>query len=253
MPSAFIRFYAELNDFLPREQRQTAFMVSFQENTTVKHLIESLGVPHTEIDLILANSEAVDFAYRVHDGDRISVYPVFESMSIAPLERLWQRPLRQPRFVADTHLGRLSAYLRMIGFDTLYQNNYSDSELARLSQSENRILLTRDRGLLKRNQVTHGFFIRSDDPFTQLISVMKRFDLHDEMQPFTRCLSCNGLLETVKKEQVFSRLPPNTVQIFVDFKICRSCGKVYWKGSHYTRMSALLRRINQSREEQGND
>lgn len=248
MPSAFIRFYAELNDFLPRKQRQIAFMVSFQENTTVKHLIESLGVPHTEIDLILANSEAVDFAYRVQDGDRISVYPVFESISIAPLARLWRRPLRQPRFVADTHLGRLSAYLRMIGFDTLYQNNFLDSELAWLSQNDNRILLTRDRGLLKRNQVTHGFFIRSDDPFTQLTSVIERFDLYDEMQPFTRCLNCNGLLETVKKEQILNRLPPNTAQIFVDFKICRSCDKVYWKGSHYTRMSALLNRIKLSRQ-----
>ncbi len=241
MPSALFRFYAELNDFLPVIQRQTEFTVSFQVNTTVKHLIESLGVPHTEIDLILVNGESVDFTYRVQDGDRVSVYPVFESLNIKPLTRLWKHPLRQPRFIADTHLGRLAAYLRMAGFDTLYRNDYSDSELALLSQSESRIVLTRDRGLLKRNQVTHGFFVRHDEPFLQLVSVIERFDLHNELKPFTRCLRCNNLLDTVAKENILDRLPANTAQTFVEFKICYSCDKVYWKGSHYKRMSALIK------------
>ncbi len=248
MPNAFIRFYAELNDFLPAPQRQTTSVVPIQINTTVKHLIESLGVPHTEIDLILVNGEAVDFTYRVQDGDRISVYPVFESLNIAPVTRLWKRPLRRPRFVADTHLGRLAAYLRMTGFDTLYRNDYSDNELASLSQSENRILLTRDRGLLKRNQVTHGFFIRHDEPFLQLVSVIERFDLHNDLQPFTRCLSCNNLLDKARKEDILDRLPVNTAQTFVEFKICQSCGKVYWKGSHYNRMSAMINRLQSFRK-----
>jgi len=243
MSSALFRFYAELNDFLHVMQRQTDFMVSFQANTTVKHLIESLGIPHTEIDLILVNGESVDFTYRVQNGDRISVYPVFESLNIKPLTQLWKRPLRKPRFIADTHLGRLATYLRMTGFDTLYRNDYSDSELASLSQSENRILLTRDRGLLKRNQVTHGFFVRHDEPFLQLVSVIDRFDLHNELKPFTRCLRCNNLLDTVAKENILDRLPANTAQTFVEFKICYSCDKVYWKGSHYKRMSALIKQL----------
>jgi uncharacterized protein with PIN domain len=136
----------------------------------------------------------------------------------------------------------------MTGFDTLYRNDYSDNELASLSQSENRILLTRDRGLLKRNQVTHGFFIRHDEPFLQLVSVLERFDLHNDLQPFTRCLSCNNLLDKARKEDILDRLPANTAQTFVEFKICQSCGKVYWKGSHYNRMSAMINRLQSFRK-----
>jgi len=145
MATAFFRFYAELNDFLPRRRRQREFAVPLDGSPAVKHVIEALGAPHPEVDLILVNGQAVDFSYHLQDGDRVSVYPVFETFDITPLNRLRPHPLRQPRFVLDGHLGRLAAYLRMLGFDTLYTPHAEDERLAQLASDEKRILLTRDR------------------------------------------------------------------------------------------------------------
>ena len=146
--TAEFRFYEELNDFLPENRRKILFPFAFEGTPSVKDSIEALGVPHTEIDLILVNGISVDFGCLIRDGDRISVYPVFESIDITPLVRVHSQPLREPRFVLDMHLGRLARYLRMLGFDTLYRNDYADAELARISSQEYRILLTRDPGLL---------------------------------------------------------------------------------------------------------
>lgn len=183
---AWFRFYAELNDFLPPERRMASVARPFVDAAPVKDMIESLGVPHTEVDLILANGVSVDFAYVVRDGDRLSVYPVFEALDITPLVRLRPRPLRESRFVLDTHLGRLARYLRMAGFDTLYRNDYSDAELARISLAEKRILLTRDAGLLNRGMVTHGYYVRETTVRRQFAEVMRRFDLRGSVRPFTR-------------------------------------------------------------------
>jgi uncharacterized protein len=206
MSRACFRFYAELNDFLLPERRAGAFIRSFEENPSIKDAIEALGVPHTEVDLILVNGESVDFSYLVQDGDRVSVYPVFESLDITPLARVRPRPLRETRFVLDVHLGRLASYLRMLGFDTLYRNDYTDDTLAGISSAERRILLTRDRGVLKRSQVTHGYCLRETDPRRQLVEVVRRFDLFRAMAPLQRCLRCNALLEPVSKESIVERL-----------------------------------------------
>jgi uncharacterized protein with PIN domain/sulfur carrier protein ThiS len=208
MNCVYFRFYAELNDFLPKSKRQVTFAFPLQNRTSVKDLIESLGVPHTEVDLILVNGESVDFSYIVQPNDRVSVYPVFESIDVTPLVRVRPQPLREPRFVLDTHLGRLAAYLRMFGFDTLYRNDYLDEELARLSSTEHRILLTRDPGLLKRSIVTHGYAVRASNPKRQLGEVLQRFDLFGAVSPFARCLRCNGLLHPVSKEEISNRLLP---------------------------------------------
>mgnify|MGYP001084246786 CR=1 FL=1 len=243
MKQATFRFYAELNDFLPPQKRQVAFSHPFEGRPSVKDLIEALGVPHTEVDLILANGESVDFSYIVQDGDRISVYPVFEAFDITPILRVRPKPLRVVRFVLDTHLGRLAAYLRLLGFDTLYRNDYGDEELARTSREERRILLTRDRGLLKRSMVTHGYCVRETDPRRQVLEVVRHFDLWRQVEPFRRCLRCNGLLEAVAKEEIADRLPPRTRQHYDEFFICRTCGRVYWKGPHVERMTGLVRDI----------
>jgi uncharacterized protein with PIN domain len=231
MKVAYFRFYAELNDFLPPARRFVAFRESFEVSGSVKDMIESLGVPHTEVDLILANGESVDFSYLVRDGDRISVYPVFESIDITPLLRVRPRPLRQTRFVLDVHLGRLANYLRMLGFDTLYRNDYRDEELARVSRDEERILLTRDRNLLKRRAVEHGYCVRETRPRRQLLEVLERFDLLGSVAAFTRCLRCNGLLGPVATA-------PHS-----EFRQCASCGQVYWKGSHYQRMQQFIQSL----------
>jgi uncharacterized protein with PIN domain len=241
MTHAHFRFYAELNDFLPRERRSVTFTHSFHGSASIKDRIEALGVPHTEVDLILVNGESVDFSYRVRDGDRISVYPVFESIDITPVVRVRPQPLREPRFVLDIHLGRLAGYLRMLGFDSVYRNDYTDAELARVSSEEHRILLTRDRGLLKRSRVTHGYCLREiHSPRRQLAEVLRRFDLFNAMQPFRRCMRCNDLLHPVSRDAVQDRLPPLTREHYEEFHRCASCDRIYWKGSHYDRMRAFI-------------
>jgi uncharacterized protein with PIN domain len=235
-----LRFYAELNDFLPYRLRQRAHEHAMERGATIKDVIEALGVPHTEVDLLLVNGEPVDFGYTLRDGDRVSAYPVFESLDISGLQRVRSAPLRELRFVLDVHLGRLAAYLRLLGFDTLYANDYDDPTLARISRDERRILLTRDRGLLKRAAVTHGYFVRETDPQGQLVEVVYRFDLVGTVKPFTRCLRCNGVLAPVAKETVVDRLPERVRASQEAFWRCASCGQVYWQGTHHERMRRLI-------------
>ena len=248
MSTASFRFYAELNDFLPDERRQVSFDYIFQGRPAIKDAIEALGVPHTEVDLILVNDVSVDFTCGLHDGDRVCVYPVFESLDITPLVHLRPKPLRVTRFVLDIHLGRLAKYLRMLGFDSRYQNDFEDGELARISSEEKRILLTKDRGLLKRSQVTHGYYVREIHPRSQLVEVLKRFDLFGSIHPFQRCMRCNGLLEAVNKEDVLDQLQPGTRATYNEFRRCIRCDQVYWRGSHYERMMRLVERIRGNAE-----
>jgi uncharacterized protein with PIN domain len=243
MLRATFRFYSELNDFLPPPLRQKAFPRAFRGATSVKDAIESLGVPHTEVDLILVNGRSVDFRQPLRDGDAVSVYPVFESIDIAPAVRLRPSPLRRPAFILDGHLGRLAAYLRLLGFDTLYRNDFADEELAQRSAREQRILLTRDRGLLKRSIVTRGYCVRDSNPRAQLREVTARFDLARLAMPFRRCLACNGLLQPVEKEAVLDRLPPRVCERFDEFYRCAGCGRLFWPGSHYARLQAILREV----------
>ena len=240
MSVARFRFYAELNDFLPDESRGKELTRHFSVSGSVKDFVESFGVPHTEVDLVLANGKPVDFSYQVSDGDRISVYPVFESLDISSVSRVRPAPLRTNRFVLDVHLGRLAAYLRMAGFDALCGKQASDAELAEIVAREGRVLLTRDRCLLMRTAVERGYWVRSTVPKQQLLEVVKRFDLAGSMRPFTRCLDCNTILEVASREAVLERLPPKIMDKDV-FRICPSCQRVYWEGSHHERMSKLLR------------
>ena len=243
MFSVHLRFYAELNDFLPPACRQLTFTHTTTARVSVKDLVESLGVPHTEIDLILVNGESVDFNHRLMENDCISVYPVFESMDIRPLLRVRPEPLRETKFVLDIHLGRLAAYLRMLGLDTYYQNNSADEELAQISSQQGRILLTRDRGLLKRSLVTHGYCIRATQPRRQLAEVLRRFDLFRSIQPFQRCMKCNTCLVPANPELVEDRVPAASREQHENFQACPQCQRVYWKGSHYRRMEQFIHRI----------
>lgn len=243
MQRACFRFYAELNDFLPPERRGRTLEYSFYVSPSVKDAIESLGVPHTEVDLVLVNGSSVDFTHPLKDGDRVSVYPVFESIDISPVLKVRPRPLREPRFVADTHLGRLAAYLRLLGFDTFYHRDCSDAELARVSREERRILLTRDRGLLKRGAVTHGCYIRETDPRRQLREVVERFDLAGAAAPFSRCLCCNAVLIEADEGDLAGRLPPRVRQLHDRFWRCPQCQRIYWEGSHHRRMLQLIKLV----------
>lgn len=240
MKGAEVRFYSELNDFPAPWRRGRATVYTFDVSGSVKDVIESLGVPHTEVDLVLVNGESVDFSYHVKDGDRISVYPPFEAIDISSQLRLRPRPLRELRFIADTHLGRLAAYLRLAGSDTVYRRDYQDEELASISANENRILLTRDRGLLKRNIVTRGYCVRTTSPQEQFAEILQRFDLSGAIAPFQRCVHCNALLQPTRKELIIDRLQPETKQYFEEFSTCPACHRIYWKGSHYRRMHRFI-------------
>lgn len=239
--SVSIRFYAELNDFLSPDRRQQRFPYEFKGTPAVKDLIEAIGVPHTEIDLILVNNRSVGFDYRITPGDDIAVYPVFESMDIGPVTRLRAAPMREPQFIADINLGRLARYLRMLGFDTLYRNDFRDEQIIDIALNEHRIILTRDQAILKHKRVTHGYWVRHTRILSQLQEVVNRFDLSGSITPFSRCMVCNGLVTPVPKEHILSQLPEGTKRDFNEFYRCGSCGKVYWKGSHYERMMGVVR------------
>jgi hypothetical protein len=214
--------------------------------TTVKDLAESLGVPHTEIAVIVVNGESVDFAHRLREGDRMSVYPVFKALAGFPLVRLDPPPFREPRFALDVHLGRLARTLRLLGFDCIWRNNIADDELAAISAAEQRTILTRDRGILKRAKVVHGYLVRETDRRRQTIEVLRRFDLFGAISPFGRCLECNGVLETVAKGDVEHRLPARTRRDFDDFRRCPQCDRIYWKGSHYERLAAIVEDVHRA-------
>ena len=237
---ATLRVYGELNDFLAPASRQTTVELAFDRGTTVKDFIESRGVPHTEIDLVLVNGESVDFHRQLVDGDRVAAYPVFEALDVAPVTRVRSEPLRVMRFVLDVHLGRLARYLRLAGFDTVYDREAGDDRLAEVSRAEHRVLLTRDQGLLKRRVVTHGYCVRSTAPSRQLAEVVSRFDLRRLVRPFSRCTVCNGVLAAADRQEVAADVPERSREQFTEFLRCPTCRRIYWKGSHFSRLEQIL-------------
>lgn len=243
MARARFRFYEELNDFLPPDRQKVEFVHEFDRRASIKDMIEALGVPHPEVELILVNGESVGFDHIVRDGDRIAVYPMFEALDVSAELKVRPEPLRVIRFVLDTQLGKLARYLRLCGFDTLYRNDYGDAEIADISAREHRILLTRDRDVLKRRIVTHGYFVRHDRPRRQLAEVFARFDLYDAATPMTRCSRCNGVLHDVDKHEIVHRLRPLTRHYYHEFRQCADCGRIYWRGSHVQHIERLIAAI----------
>ena len=235
-----VRAYAELNDFLGSERRGVTVRRPFRPHQTVKDVLEAMGIPHTEVDLILVNGNAVDFAHRPTAGDRIAAYPVFEALDIGSTARLRPVPLRNPRFVIDVNLGRLARLLRVLGFDVWWSNDADDQTLTDISVGQQRILLTRDRALLKRRAITHGLFVYSGHPEEQTLEVMRRLDLRRRLAPFTRCVRCNGRLVAVSKKEVIDRLKPLTRRYYDNFSRCADCGRIYWPGSHHSRLVSLV-------------
>jgi len=240
---AEFRIYAELKDFLGRRRADGRVAYRFSGRPAVKDAVEALGIPHTEVDLLLVNGEPVAFGHGLKHGDRVAVFPVFEGLDISPVNRLRPRPLRTTRFVLDVHLGKLARLLRLLGFDAHYENDADDDRIRGLAADEGRIILTRDRGLLKHAGVTHGYCVRSADPRVQAAEVLQRFDLRGAAAPFSRCPACNGTVAPVDKAEVAHRLPGRTRRCFHRFTRCTACGKVYWKGSHHRALDGLVREL----------
>ena len=236
---AFFRFYAELNDFLPPSHRFEEMARTYLGTPAVKDVIETLGVPHTEVDLLLVNGESQGFDYRLQDGDRVSIYPVFEALDIGAATRVRPVPLREPRFILDVHLGRLARLLRLLGFDAAYTPGAEDEHLAMRAAAERRILLTRDRQLLKRRLVTHAYCLRSQAPLEQAVEVLQRFDLMSRAAPLTRCLRCNGRLQAVGLEDAGDRLPLGVRARLTRLAECLDCRRLYWDGTHYPRLLSM--------------
>lgn len=239
MKLAHFRFYASLNDFLEPKNRQKTIAYSFLGSPTVKDAIQAMGIPHVEVHMILVNSTSTDFSYRVMPQDYISVYPLFKKLQLSGKTSLSSLPTNND-FIVDTHLGKLARYLRMLGFDTLYENDFTDAQIIDLSNRDGRIILTRDLGILKQNKVKYGYFLRNTDPDEQLREVVSRFDLSDHFHPFSRCLVCNGHLVPVKKDLVAQKIPPRTFKDYNEFYRCTGCDKTFWKGSHYDRMTQVV-------------
>lgn len=272
-----IRFYGQLNDFLKigeaKKENGKGEFVSFEShkliemgttkglkdrrtegtsfdtpvinrefsvNQSVKDLIESQGVPHTEVDLILVYGVSVGFTYIVKDEDYISVYPEFNTIDISPLVKLKPELPEQIKFILDVHLGKLAKYLRLFGFDSIYENNQKDKELIEASVNGKRILLTRDVGLLKNGKLIYGYWLRNTDPIKQIAEITVGFKLQSKFKPFSRCLSCNGEIKSIRKEEIISKLEPKTNQYYNEFFICTNCGKIYWKGSHWKKMEQFI-------------
>ena len=240
MALATYRFYEELNDFLAPHRRKRDVRYDCARAATVKNAIEVLGVPHTEVELIIANGKSVDFSYRVQEGDRIAVYPVFEALDVRPLLRVRPEPLRRMRFIADAHLGGLARMLRMLGFDTRYSNDYHDDVIREIAAREGRIVLTRDRELLKCRDITHGCFVHALKPMEQWKEIVNRLQLENEARPFTLCLHCNAPLHEIDKAAVADQLPEKVARYYQRFCTCHACNRIYWEGSHWKRMRSWL-------------
>lgn len=233
----------ELNELLHPDRRHRPFPVEVAAGTTVKDLAESVGIPHTEIDVIVVNGTSVPFGHQVGASDRVTIGATAGGLGISPVIHLLPPTPARPRFVLDVHLGRLARILRLLGFDAEWLRDASDEVLVQRSVQEQRILLTRDRALLKRSAVTSGYYVRQTERLLQAAEVLRRFDLFGAIDPFGRCLACNGLLEPVAKRDVEDQLPPRTRRDYTTFRRCASCHRVYWQGSHYDRLAQVVREL----------
>lgn len=238
-----LRCYAELNDYLPEARRQRELTLGVRDPVTVAALIAAAGIPPAAVELVLVNGVSCALEQHLADGDRVSLYPLFEAFDVTPLLRLRPRPLRRVRFVADAHLGRLARGLRLLGFDTLFANDPGDRELTRICAEEGRILLSRDRALLAHRRITHGLWIAPVRPREQLAYVVDRLDLYGLFRPFTRCTVCNGGLVSVPARELDAELPPRVLAAFATFWRCGGCRRLYWEGSHYEGLRGFVEQL----------
>lgn len=241
--TACFRFYGELNDFLLSSRRKVTFSHTVKGHPAIKDTLEALGVPHTEIDCILVNGKSVVFSYQLKNGERVAVYPHGDKIRFKAIKHLKARPSRYPKFVIDSHLGKLARHLRLLGFDSIYEKIFPDARIVEVAERENRVILTRDIGLLKNRSVKQGCWLRSTDPAKQLKEVLKKYHLHARIKPFLRCLKCNGRITRIAKHKIIDQLPEKVKEYYKRFYLCRCCQKVYWQGSHYDKLLKLVNKV----------
>jgi len=236
-----LNFHGDLDFFLPSKTRRKSIERSLSEKTSIKDVIESCGVPHPEVDLIIVNGEAVNFEYSVMSDAEFDVYPPGIQSPHTRKKRLQVHTIM--RFVSDGHLGRLTRNLRLLGFDVAYDPRAHDRRLLEVMERENRALLTRDRRLLMHAVVKTGYCPRSEFADEQTIEVIRRFDLFRFIAPFTRCLRCNAPLQEIAKADIIEELEPLTKIYYEQFRRCTGCSQIYWAGSHFPKLQERLEQI----------
>lgn len=238
-----LTFHGNLTFFL-RSRTGHPIERRLSERTSIKDIIESCGVPHPEVDLILLNGEPIDFARVIAGEVDVDVYPVDPNhFTLFPDNRL--QATQMEKFIADGHLGKLTRDLRLLGIDVAYDRVAEDRQLLASATRDDRALLTRDRKLLMHAIVRHGYYLRSQEPLEQTIEVLRRFDLFASLKPFDRCLRCNAPLQSVEKATVLDQLEPLTKLYYEDFRRCSLCGQVYWRGSHFAKLEARIAKLKQ--------
>lgn len=236
--------HGSLTDFVSKEDQGNRYIkkIRFELNPSVKDILEARGIPHTAIFKIRVNDREQLSDYNIRDGDLFEAYP-FEMVDTETFDSIFSSP---SSFISDGHLSKLGGYLRLMGLDTVVANNAIDKEIIRLSNKEKRMILTRDLDLLKNGSAKYGYWVRSTDPDRKLQEVFTRFDLKVHINPFTRCMECNGELEPVEFKQVSDKVPPKVQEFCKEYQQCSKCGKVYWKGSHYKKLKKKVKQVMKS-------
>ncbi|MBU0991184.1 MAG: Mut7-C ubiquitin/RNAse domain-containing protein [Proteobacteria bacterium] len=245
MNHVHLHFSSPLLSFLKRKHQKPILSYNLQRKATIKDIIESLGVPHTEIGHIFADNREIDFCYRPSESRSIHIRHVDAPFNVFKPSLLRKQPLKEFRFIVDVNVGKLSQLLRLIGLDTAYIPDASDEEIAEAAHQQQRIVLTKDMGLLKRKKIIFGRFVKAIHPEQQLKEIVDFFGLKGPFKTFSRCLLCNSYILNVEKEVIFHRLEPKTKRYYSDFRICSSCGQIYWQGSHYEKLIAMLENISE--------
>ena len=235
-----LHFHGDLNVFL-RSRAGDIIERRLAEKTSIKDIIESCGVPHPEVDLILVNEQPVDFNSTLAENAEVEVFSVQNRGTVQTDKRL--QSIGISRFVADGHLGGLARNLRLLGFDVAYRPEADDRQLLEVMIHENRALLTRDRRLLMHAIVQHGYYPRSQDPNEQSSEVVRRFDLLEVIAPYSRCMRCNAPLEEAAKAEITDKLEPLTKIYYNQFRRCPDCEQIYWSGSHFVKLQRRIEEI----------
>jgi len=243
---AYFTFHDSLQDFLLAAKKNKSIAYTFKGTPAIKDAIEAIGIPHPEVDVIIINNAPVGLEQLLYPQDVVAVFPKFTQPPWPKTYSLQAHYTARQKFILDVHLGKLARVLRLLGFDTYYENTYADKTIAQLAASENRIVLTRDIGLLKHKSIIHGYWLRSQHPYEQLKEVTYYYNLASQIQPFTRCLACNGCIGTIAKEKIIEQIPPKTKEYFYKFYQCSNCKRIYWEGSHYERMQEFIQNFTSS-------
>ena len=244
IPDLNIILSQRLISLLSRKYGEThSIFYPITRRTSIKDIIESIGIPHTEIGKIYTDQEEIDFGFIPEASTTVNIVEITPPFDVTRPSLLRPIPLPKILFIADLNVSKLATLLRMLGINVEIAYDLSDKEIASIAHEQKRIVLSKDLGLLKHRKITHGRYVRSVYPEDQLQEIIHFFNLKPHLQPFSRCLKCNNPLMFVEKEEIVSRLQPKTRLYFNHFKICTKCDKIYWKGSHH---DGMVKKIQQS-------